>query len=177
MNIPKEHKAIDAALNIYRAKLDEIPDDKFTETPPGGGWSYAEVYSHILKATLASFIGLERCTAGNCEPTTKGLSKWGYYVMLMGSFPPFVKIKVPPKVEARLPAEKITKEEAKNLIIKCRTRAEEMLPLIKSSSAGSRYKHPRLGMLNAAQWFKFIRIHLEHHLKQIKRTENKFAGH
>ena len=175
MNTLNERKVIDTVLNTYRARLDEIPDDKFTETPPGGGWSYAEVYSHILKATLASVIGLERCTAGNCEPTTKGLSKWGYYVMLMGAFPPF-KIKVPPKVEARLPAEKITKEEAKNLIIKCRARVDEIMPLIKTSMPRSRYKHPRLGMLNAPQWLKFIRIHLEHHLKQLKRTANKLAG-
>ena len=59
MNIPKEQKAIDAALDDYRAKLDAIPEELFTETPPGGGWSYAEVYSHILKATLGSSIVLE----------------------------------------------------------------------------------------------------------------------
>jgi uncharacterized linocin/CFP29 family protein len=30
-------------------------------------------------------------------------------------------------------------------------------------------------MLNAKQWFKFIRIHLEHHLKQLRRIKNKFG--
>jgi hypothetical protein len=59
MNIAKEHKAINAALDIYRAQLDSIPDQFFTVTPPGGGWSYAEVYSHILKATLGSSISLK----------------------------------------------------------------------------------------------------------------------
>jgi hypothetical protein len=124
---------------------------------------------------MASFIGLERCTYGNCEPTTKGLNFWGQFVLLTGRFPP-VKIKVPPKVEAKLPAEKISKEEAKNLLIKCRNRVDDMLPLIKDSSPASRYKHPRLGMLNAWQWFKFIRIHLNHHLKQLSRITNKFKG-
>ena len=172
MNIAKERKKIDTVLDDYRARLDTIPDEQFTETPGNGGWSCAEVYSHIMQSTLASFIGLERCAYKNSEPTSKGLNIWGKYVMISGSFPP-VKVKVPPKVEARFPATKITKEEAKNFIIKCRKRVEDMLPVIKDASPDSRFKHPRLGMLNAAQWFKFIRIHLAHHLKQLKRIENK----
>lgn len=30
-------------------------------------------------------------------------------------------------------------------------------------------------MLNAPQWFKFIRVHLQHHLKQLERIKNNFA--
>jgi hypothetical protein len=172
MNIAEERKKIDTILDEYRARVDMIPDEQFTETPINGGWSCAEVYSHIMQTTLASFIGLERCAYKNSELTSKGLSFWGIYVMVIGSFPP-VKVKVPPKVEARMPATKVSKEEAKNLIIKCRKRVDEMLPVIKDASPASRFKHPRLGMLNAAQWFKFIRIHLAHHLNQLKRIENK----
>jgi|ERR1700761_5290412 len=174
MNIPKQRKRIDAALAIYREKLDQIPDDAFAETPPGGGWSYAEVYSHILKATLSSSIAMERCTYSNCEPTKKGLNVLGKFMMLTGSFPP-VRIKVPEAVNAKTPVEKITKEEAKNLIIKCRRRMDDTVALIEASSKHSRYKHPRLGMLNARQWFKFIGIHLYHHIRQLQRIQNKFA--
>jgi hypothetical protein len=173
MNILKERKAIDAALDKYRAELDTIPDDLFTKTPPNGGWSFAEVYSHILKAMLASSISLERCTHGNCEPTQEGLTFWGRLMMFTGRFPPF-KVKVPKAVEAKMPAEKMSKEDAKNLIIKCRKRIDDTAPLIKNSLPASRNKHPRLGMLNAKQWFKFIRIHAEHHLKQINRLKNIF---
>jgi hypothetical protein len=172
MNIAKERKAIDVALDDYRAKLDTMPDEVFTEAPPGGGWSYAEVYSHIMKATLGSCIALERCSHGNCEPTKKGLNLMGRYIMLTGSFP--VRLKVPEALAAKMPAEKMSKEDAKNLLIKCRKRIEDTSPLIKGSSPKFRYKHPRLGMLTAGQWFKFIRIHLYHHLKQLKRIEKKF---
>src|SRR6185437_164034 len=130
-------------------------DELFTETPPGGGWSYVEVYSHLLKATLGSTINLERCTTGNCEPTKKGLTFLGRLMMLTGRFPP-VKVKVPEAVAAKIPAEKISKEEVRNLIIKCRRRIDDTAGLIKDSSSNSRYKHARLGMLNAKQWFKFI---------------------
>lgn len=175
MNLQKERKAISIVLDEYRARLDTIPDALFTETPPGGGWSYAEVYSHILKASLSSSIALERCANNNCEPTTKGLTLLGRYVMLTGSFPP-VRIKVPAAVEAKMPAEKISKEDAKNLVVKCRKRIDDMWPLIKASLPTSRIKHPRLGMLNAGQWYKFIRVHLQHHLKQLSRIEKKFQA-
>ena len=175
MNIAKERRAIDAALDDYRAKLDTIPDEVFTETPPGGGWSYAEVYSHIMKATLGSCIALERCTHGNCPPTKQGLNLMGHFMMLAGIFPP-VRLKMSEALAAKMPAEKISKENAKNLLIKCRKRIEETSPLIKDSSPDFRYKHPRLGMLTAGQWFKFIRIHLYHHLKQLKRIEKKIQS-
>jgi hypothetical protein len=173
MNIAKEHKAIDAALDNYRVQLDNIPDELFTETPPGGGWSYAEVYSHILQATLGSCIALERSANGNCPPTKKGLNLFGRFVMLTGTFP-LVRLKVPPAMAAKMPATKISKEDARNLLIKCRKRVDETTPLLKQSSPNSRYKHARLGMLNAKQWYKFIRLHLEHHIKQLKRISKKF---
>jgi hypothetical protein len=175
MNVAKERKAMDAALDAYRAKLDVISEERFTETPPGGGWSYAEVYSHILQTTLGSSMALERAAHDNCPATTKGLTLLGRFVLLLGRFPP-VKVKVPEKVEARMPATKISEEEAKNLLVKCRKRVDDITPLIKYSSPNSRYKHPRLGMLNAEQWFRFMGIHLRHHLKQLVRIENKFNG-
>jgi len=173
MNIAKERKAIDAALDNYRAQLDTIPDEQFTETPPGGGWSYAEVYSHILQATLGSSIALERCVHNNCRPTTKGLTFLGRLMMFTGRFPP-VSVKVPKAVDAKMPATKISKEDAKNLLIKCRKRMDETMPYIKGSTPNSRHKHPRLGMLDAKQWFKFIRIHAQHHLNQLRRIRKKF---
>ncbi|HEY2583565.1 MAG TPA: DinB family protein [Mucilaginibacter sp.] len=173
MNIAKEYKTIEAALDDYRMQLDIIPDELFTVTPPGGGWSYAEVYSHILKTTLGSSINVERCANGTSEPTKKGPTFIGRLMMLTGKFPP-VSIKVPKAVADKMPVEKINKEEAKNLIIKCRKRIIGVMPLIKRSSPDSRSKHPRLGMLNAHQWFKFIRIHALHHLEQLARIQKKF---
>jgi hypothetical protein len=173
MNIPAERKAIDAALDNYRAQLDTIPDDLFTETPPGGGWSYAEVYSHILQATLGSSIALERCTHNNCPPTKDGPTLIGRLMMFTGRFPP-VKVKVPEAVATKTPVVKISKEEARNLLVKCRKRIDQTAPLIKRASPHARYKHARLGMLNAKQWFKFIRIHAQHHLKQMERIKKNF---
>jgi len=175
VNISKEHHRINAILDNYRAQVDTIPDDEFDVTPAKGGWSYAEVYSHIMQATMAASIALERCTHTTSKPSPKnGLNFLGRYVMLTGLFPP-VKTTAPKSVEGRMTATKISKEEAKNLIVKCRKRMDDMAALIADTPSIRRMQHPRLGTLNAVQWLKFIRIHLQHHLKQLKRIDKNFA--
>jgi len=171
MNLARERKAIDAALDEYRKRLDTIPDDKFTATPGDGGWSFAEVYSHIMQATLGASIAMERCASNNCRPEPKGLNWIGRFVMLMRRFP--ARIKQPPQVAARLPAVKIDKEEARNLVMKCRKKIDQLAPLVPGAAKTVRHKHPRLGALNAQQWLRFIRVHLEHHIKQLNRIEKK----
>jgi hypothetical protein len=76
MNIPQQRLAIDAALDSYRNQLDIIPDDLFDATPPNGGWSFAEVYSHILQATIGSTVAAERCANGTCAPTKEGINAY-----------------------------------------------------------------------------------------------------
>lgn len=175
MNIGATRKKIEQALDTYRSRLDTIPDDLFTVVPPGGGWSYSEVYSHILQANLGSSIALEKCMMKNCVPTGKGRTIQGLMVLTFGRFPP-VKVKVPKAIAEKIPVKNITKEEARNLLIKCRKRISDLTPQIYSSSKNQRIKHPRLGMLNARQWFKFILIHSQHHLKQLDRVEKKLLA-
>jgi hypothetical protein len=175
MNIIAERKKTEAVLDTYRAWIDEVSDERFTETPPEGGWAYAEVYSHILQATLASIIALALCTRSNCKPTTQKTNWLGKLVLFFGMFPPGARLKEPTRVTEKMPALKMSKEEARNMIIKCRQRLDEMVVLMHDAETQGRVKHPRLGMLNAGQWLKFIRIHLQHHLKQLQRIKNKFS--
>jgi len=176
MTIAANRKAIDTALDEYRSRLDTIPDDQFTVTPPGGGWSYAEVYSHIMQADLGSAIAMERCINGTCNPTTRGLNMLGRLVLFFRRFPP-VKVTVPAKTAAKMPALKISKEEARNLIIKCRKKIEEAAAHLDKADPLNRHKHPRLGNLNAAQWLKFILVHTNHHIKQLDRIKRNFQRH
>jgi len=170
MNIAREYRAIEAALAIYREQLDVIPDEVFAETPADGSWSFSEVYSHIMKASLGSLIAMERCSNSNCPPTNKGLSLQGHFVLTFGCFPP-VRVRTPDGTEGN----KITEEEARNLLIKFRQRIEKAMPMVANAPDKVRYAHPNLGMLNAKEWFKFTRIHLQHHLKQLERIKKKFS--
>jgi len=47
-------------------------------------------------------------------------------------------------------------------------------PKVKNANPKIKTKHPVIGYLNAKQWLRFIEIHLNHHLKQLKRIENSF---
>jgi hypothetical protein len=172
MNIGTTRKKIEEVFDIYRNRLDTIPDDLFMVTPPGCGWSYSEVYCHILQANLGSGIALEKCMMKSCIPTSKGRSLLGVMVLTFGRFPP-VRVKTPKILAEKNPVKNITKEEARNLLIKCRKRINDLAPLIHNSSKHQRIKHPRLGMLNAREWLNFILIHSKHHLKQLDRVEKK----
>jgi hypothetical protein len=171
MNLAEEHKAINATLDEYRRQLDEIPDEQFDETPTAGGWSCAEVYSHILQASLGSCIAAEKCCRKTGVTTTKGLNLKGMIVFLLGQFPPG-KRQAPPAVAAL--TKKITKEEARNLLVKVRKRVDDVLPLAIHAPHNNKVAHPGLGMLTAGQWIKFIRMHLQHHIKQLNRIKKSF---
>ncbi|WP_158828715.1 DinB family protein [Mucilaginibacter lacusdianchii] len=171
MSPAAEHKAINTALDVYRQRLDEISEDQFTETPPDGGWSYAEVYSHILQADLGSSIAAEKCCNKTGVCTDKGLNWKGRMVFLLGSIPPG-KRQAPPEV-ARL-TKKISKEEARNLIVRLRKRVDEIMPLVSHAPSNYKISHPGLGMLNAGQWMKFLRMHTQHHIKQLDRIKKSF---
>lgn len=171
MSIAADKKTIENTLLVYRQKLDEIPDDLFNTTPPNGGWSYAEVYSHIMQATVASFIAVEKCSNGTGKTHTKNLNWLGRLVLFSGFFPG-MKFKAPASIAGM--AVNISKEEARNLIIKVKKRLDEVVPDIAGAPRFCKMKHPRFGMLNAKQWLRFTGIHLEHHIRQLKRIDKYF---
>lgn len=172
MNALAEKKQLDAALDEYRRRLDTIPDERFTETPPGGGWSYAEVYNHILQADLGSSIAMQKCMQGNRPQDGRKPNLFGRLVLLSGYMP---RQQSPGDVAAAMPARKISREEARNLLVKCRRRISDLVPLLEDASTECTIAHPRLGYLNAGQWLRFIAIHTRHHLKQLQRIDRAFA--
>src|ERR1700712_5213902 len=159
MSIASDKKAIEIALAEYRRRLDTIPDDQFNATPPGGGWSYGEVYSHLLQSNLGSLIAIERCANGTGKIDNKRLGLLAQAVFLLGRFP--IRLKAPEKIAALV--NNIGKEEARNLLVKLKAKIEQMMPVINKASTFSKIKHPRLGLLNARQWLRFIDIHTRHH--------------
>jgi hypothetical protein len=171
MSIASDKQSLETALAEYRRRLDQIPDAQFNATPPGGGWSYGEVYSHILQANLGSLIAVERCGNGTGKIDNKPLGLLAKLILAMGFFP--FKFKAPEKIAAQV--SNISKEEARNLLVKLKTKIDHMAPVALKCSTFSKIKHPRLGLLNAKQWFRFIDIHTRHHLKQLNRIQKKFS--
>lgn len=162
--------SIKKICSTYTDKLAAIPDDRFQITPPIGGWSYSEVYDHIFDASLLSLIPMEEAIKGNGErKKTVFVVK---LILFFGMFPPAKKFKVPKRLESRV--KKINKAAATAWIAKFLQQLDSDYATIENAAPDIKTLHPRLGYLNANQWLRVIEIHLNHHLKQLKRIENSF---
>lgn len=149
------------AVKRYEDFLQHITEEEFQKTPASGGWSCAEVYSHIFQANLGSLIAIERCLHGT-KPATGSPTLIGRMILFFGSFPP-IKLKAPEKMVHS----KITLEEAGSYIARFRSKLAEVAPQVRKADLKRTAQHPRMGMLNAKQWLRFIEIHSRHHLKQL----------
>ena len=169
MSIVSQQRSILKSVFHYSNLLDTLSEDDFQKTPESGCWSYAEVYSHIFQANLGSLIAVEKCSTGTGAKTSKKTPWITRAILFFGRFPPG-KFKAPESIAAM--AVKIDKEQARNLIVRFKSRLTDMIPKIAKSSPDSKILHPRLGLLNAKQWFRFIEIHTSHHQKQLGRIKS-----
>ncbi|MEO5911158.1 MAG: DinB family protein [Pelobium sp.] len=174
MSVLANKKKILTSLNFYEDFLKTINEEEFSLTPPSGGWSYSEVYSHILGSNIMSFISIEKCLNKTVAVKTHKEDWKVRLIMFLGRFPPG-KITAPTAIAALV--KKITKEEASNLLIKIRKRIAEINPNFKNFDPNYKMKHPRMGYINAKYWLRFILIHTKHHEKQLLRIAKDFKNH
>lgn len=174
MSTLSNKKNILASLKFYEGFLKTVDEEKFLLTPPSGGWSYSEVYSHILGSNIMSSIAMEKCLNKTAEIKTRKEHWKVRLIMFLGRFPPG-KIVAPTAIAAAV--KKINKEEASNQLIKIRKRIEEINPTFKNFDPNYKMKHPRLGYINAKYWLRFILIHTKHHEKQLLRIAKDFKNH
>ena len=170
MNTKKVYQSIIKIVAAYQSKLATKNEENFTLTPPFGGWSYSEVYSHIFDSSLLSLIALNNCIKDEGEVKSTHIIVKA--ILFFGSFPPNKKYKVPKRLAERV--KKINLMAAQQFITDFELQLVKVLALIDNANPKIKNKHPRLGYLNAKQWLRFIEIHLNHHLKQLKRIENSF---
>ncbi len=171
MSLASIYRSIEKIGASYKKKIGEINEADFSLTPPIGGWSFSEVYSHIFDASILSLMALQRAING------EGKNEKTHFVvkiiLLFGSLPPGKKYAVPSRLADRV--KKISLAEAEQFIKDFETEIGKIYPQIKAANPKIKVKHPRLGFLNAKQWLRFIEIHLAHHLKQIHRIEKSFV--
>lgn len=170
MNIARVHRSINKIVAAYKQKLSTFKEANFQLTPPMGGWSYSEVYSHIFDASLLSFMALNNCirNEGEDKPTAFGVK----LVLFFGQLPPGKRYKVPKRMADRVKL--ISMANAQQFITDFELQLAKLYPQVANANPKSKIKHPRMGYLNAKQWLRFIEVHLSHHLKQLKRIERSF---
>ena len=172
MSINQTASRIVQATARYEAFLATLSDIDFQRNPADGVWSYAEVYSHIFEANLISLLALEKCVKGTAEEDKSTLQPAVWLILFLGKFPPG-KIKAPARIAAMV--KKINPAEAKQLMHNFSRRLQELVPQVSQASKSQKAKHPRLGLLHARQWLRFIEIHTKHHEKQLYRIQKQLG--
>jgi hypothetical protein len=170
MSIEANYKSLLRAVSQYENLLSEVSEEDFIQRPDDGGWSYSETYSHIFQSNLLSLLAIEKCIAGIGSTNRKQIHWLAWLILFFGRFPP-VKLKAPEKIAAM--TTKISKEDAFILINKFKTRLGEIKANVSNANSYQKTKHPRLGLLNAKEWLRFIEVHTAHHTRQLKRIRRK----
>ncbi len=170
MGSSKDYQKILSIVSVFKKTLEEVSEDAFQLSPQSGGWSYSEVYFHIFDASLLTLDTIEDCVAGKGEnQPTPLISR---LILGFGSLPPGGKYKAPRRLAERL--RKISKTEADELINVFLAKLDSIYRKLAAADKNIKSPHPRMGPFNAFHWFRFLRIHLAHHLKQIIRIEKGF---
>jgi hypothetical protein len=173
MGIQTVKRSIRNTVAVYEKLLANVSEETFQETPPNGGWSYAEVFSHIFSSNMSCLTAIEKCVAGTAIENNDSMPFSYRLVFFFGQLPPGSKFKVPDKLKDQV--RKIDRGEAHTLVNNFLEKLESVAPTIPAASSTQRLKHPRLGMLNARKWLRFIDIHTRHHNKQLQRIAASFA--
>jgi len=165
MGTERDYQKIQEITACYRKRLLQIPEDKFIQRPTFGGWSCSEVYFHIFDASMLSMDAMTAAAMGaGKDRKTHFLVK---LVLFADMLPPGKKFKAPAMLEQRLRT--VTKAEAFDMLTGFLQGLEKVYHLLSDASSHSKTRHPVMGYLNAKAWLRFIEIHLNHHLKQLKR--------
>lgn len=170
MRAEKTYRSVLKTVSAYQQMLNGLGPANFQTEPPIGGWSYSEVYCHIFDSSLLSLMAMNNCIKGEgLEKPTAFIVK---VILFFGMLPPGRKYKAPPKMASRV--KKIGIPAAQQFITDFELQLAQAYPKIKNANPKIKTKHPVIGYLNTEQWLRFIEIHLNHHLKQLKRIENSF---
>lgn len=170
MSVNSQFRSLMKSVEKYETLLSGVSEEMFIQNPPDGGWSYSETFSHIFQSNLASLIAVEKCLLGTGIFSDKSTNWKVSLILVIGRLPPG-KYKAPQQIASMV--KMLSREDAANLIVKFKNRVMELKGKVDKSDKHQKIKHPRLGLLNAKQWFRFIEIHTIHHTKQLKRILNK----
>ena len=172
MNVHSYSKKLNKAIRYYIEKLPAISEEVFQQNPIQGEWSYSEVYSHLIAANGLTLRGLEKCIDGTAKLMTRPAHWKARLILFLGKLPG--KQKVPAILESTI--KKIDKKEAEQGMKHLQKLLNDLMPRIEKAPKNQGLKHPRMGLLNAVQWIRFMQIHTEHHIPQLKRIDKIFEN-
>ncbi|MCR2804617.1 DinB family protein [Paenibacillus soyae] len=166
-------QAFEATVGRYLAELDSLEMEQLRALPNEEDWSIGQMYMHLIQsAQFMHLANVDHCLAGN-EIVQEGAGEKtdaGKAVFELGSFPP-IRIRVPASSQytPRQPESKEQLIEGLRGVMERMRRTEIVL---KQAPEENKILHPRLGALNATEWFLLIEMHYRHHLLQLERLKD-----
>jgi len=164
------HK-LEETAQYYLNQLDQLTMEQLTYKTEETDWSLGQMYIHLINSALHMQLrNIELCRelkTNGSQPIIEGKSETGESIFALGSFPPD-RIAVPPS-PAYTPGQPTSKEQLVEGIQQVLKRMQEVEPTIAAIPAANLVAHPRLGGLNAIEWFALIEMHYRHHLLQNER--------
>ena len=172
MSVEQDYNSLLKTIAVYEALLAGVSEETFVQKPSDESWSYSETYSHIFQSGLLSLMAIDNCIQQTGELSRKPIHWIPRLILFFGRFPPG-KIKAPKRIASMV--KKISRNDANDLILKFKMRLGEISHQVNAADPHQKVKHPRLGLLNAKQWFRFIEVHTAHHTRQLQRIEQQLG--
>lgn len=172
MNTVESLKHFEELTNIYLDELNGFRMEELTWQPSENDWSLGQMYLHLIQTALFMQLrNIEDCMRQSAEGVTSVEEKTeaGKAVFEQGGFPP-VRIHVPPSPQYT-PSQPRDKEQIVEGLNAVLHRMKEIEPALDQSPLLNTARHPRLGGLNAKEWYMLIEMHYRHHLQQMDRLK------
>ncbi|MDG0811187.1 DinB family protein [Cohnella rhizosphaerae] len=191
MNTKETLRQFEETVNGYLRELEGFSLEQLLWKPAEDEWSLGQMHMHLIRS--AQFMHLRNvglCLTPNGAPagSPTGKTEQGEAMFRTGSFPP-ERIQVPPSPQYTPPQPESKEQIVDGLreTVSRMTGIEPMVaavfePVARDDSepgkdaafelAQNTVAHPRLGGLNALEWFRLVEMHYRHHLLQKKRLVN-----
>ncbi len=162
-------KEFEKTAEIWKTSLDVYTETHFAQKPSADEWSIGQVYNHLVSGTNRFHLAHIRQCLNGAESTPEGKTLPGKLIYLLGSFLP-VRIKVPAS-DTYTPKQPSNIDEMRKGLIDLITTMRATEAKLQGASEAGKTAHPRLGFLNAREWFALIEMHFRHHLRQKERLD------
>lgn len=194
MNTKEILRQFEETVVAYLRELDRYGMEQLTWVPEEGEWSLGQMYMHL--ALAAQYMQLRNArfclaTDGNPAVSAGEMTEEGKAMFAAGSFPP-TRVRVPPSPQYT-PPQPSGKEQIVQALQETVRQMREFEGELAAALSGEDHAakagsapdssvlrktvaHPRLGGLNAFQWFRLIEMHYRHHLLQKKRLEDAWRA-
>lgn len=172
MNFRLTEHTILALVTELQDVLKDIPDEQFCSRHPRRQLSCSEIYCHVIQVNKRCLLALERCIYGKQQFGRRNSPLLSRLILYLGHMA-MQKISIPEHLAAT--ASNATREDIRNELISFSERLRGLMPRVLKCSPHQRIKHQKLGLLNCAEWLRFMEIYTYYHLRQLRKVRECFS--